>query len=148
MPQSYVQFYCHIVFHTKYSEKLIGAEVENELYAYIGGILKNYRSNPIKIGGTSDHIHVLCSLPKTMSISDLVEEIKKSSSKWIKTKGEVYNNFYWQDGYGCFSVSPFMSNTISNYISNQKLHHNVTDCMNEYKTLLNENGVEFDERYL
>ena len=148
MPQSYVQFYCHIVFHTKYSEKLIGAEVENELYAYIGGILKNYRSNPIKIGGTSDHIHVLCSLPKTMSISDLVEEIKKSSSKWIKTKGEVYNNFYWQDGYGCFSVSPFMSNTISNYISNQKLHHKTTNCMNEYKTLLNENGVEFDERYL
>lgn len=148
MSQSYVQFYCHIVFHTKNNEKLISESVENELYAYIGGILKNCRSIPVKIGGTSDHIHILCTLPKTMSISDLVEEVKKSSSKWMKTKGAAYDNFYWQDGYGSFSVSPSVRNRIIDYISDQKRHHGVNTFISEYKELLKENGVDFDERYL
>jgi putative transposase len=148
MSQSYVQFYCHIVFHTKNNEKLISDSIENELHAYIGGILKNCRSNPIKIGGTSDHIHILCTLPKTMSISNLVEEIKKSTSKWIKTKGSPFTNFYWQDGYGGFSVSPSITTTVSNYIACQKSHHKETTNIDEYKTLLKENGVDFDERYL
>jgi putative transposase len=148
MSQSYVQFYSHIVFHTRNNEKLITDTIENELYSYIGGILKNCKSNPIKIGGTSDHVHILCTLPKTLSISDLVEEIKKSSSKWVKTKGSAFNNFYWQDGYGCFSVSPSQINNVINYISNQKEHHKNVSCFDEYISLLKENGVEFDERYL
>jgi putative transposase len=148
MSQSYVQFYCHIVFHTKNNNKLIPDFIEKDLYAYIAGILKNCRSNPIKIGGISDHVHILCTLPKTMSISDLVEEIKKSSSKWIKTKGSSFNSFYWQDGYGAFSVSRSITYRVSNYIANQKIHHKVTTYIDEYKTLLKENGVEFDERYL
>jgi putative transposase len=105
MSQSFVQIYVHIVFHTKDNVKLIGEDVEIELYSYFGGILKNIKSIPIQIGGTSDHIHILCTLPKTMSIADLSEEVKKSSSKWIKTKGSKYKDFYWQDGYGGFSLS-------------------------------------------
>jgi len=148
MSQSYVQFYSHIVFHTKNNEKLIIEAIEKELYSYIGGILKNCKSIPIKIGGTSDHIHVLCTLPKTLSISDLVEEVKKSSSKWIKTKGLAYNSFYWQDGYGCFSVSPSQKNNVIDYISNQKEHHKKVSYLDEYIRLLKENDVEFDDRYL
>lgn len=148
MSQSYVQCYCHVVFHTKINKNLIEESVENELYAYIGGILKYYKSIPFKIGGISNHIHILCTLPKTMCISDLVEEVKKSSSKWIKTKGEAYHNFYWQDGYGCFSVSPSLISRIISYISNQKRHHSVTTSISEYKGLLKENGVDFDEKYL
>lgn len=104
MSQSFVQIYVHIVFHTKNNANLIKEEIESELYSYFGGILKNCKSVPIQIGGTSDHIHILCTLPKTMSIAELSEEIKKSSSKWIKTKGSWYNNFYWQDGYSGFSI--------------------------------------------
>ena len=86
MSQSFVQIYVHIVFHTKDNVKLIREDIENELFSYLGGILKNYKSIPLQIGGTSDHIHILCTLPKTMAPADLAEEVKKSSSKWIKTK--------------------------------------------------------------
>ena len=81
MSQSFVQFYTHIVFHTKNNSHFIRQEIEGELYSYLGGILRNLKSVPLRIGGTSDHIHVLCTLPKTMAPADLVEELKKSSSK-------------------------------------------------------------------
>lgn len=148
MSQSYVKFYAHIVFHTKYNIELINEEIENELHSYLGGILKNCKSIPFKIGGTSDHIHILCTLPKTMSLADLTEEIKKSSSKWIKTKGDSYKNFYWQDGYGGFSVGWSQVETVKDYISNQKRHHNKISFLNEYKRLLTENGIEYKEEYL
>ena len=148
MSQSYVQFYSHVVFHTKNNEKLIGETIENELHSYIGGILRNQKSIPVKIGGTSDHIHILCTLPKTMNIADLAEEIKKSSSKWIKTKGPAFRNFYWQDVYGGFSVSHSGVYEVSRYISLQKQHHKEISFLDEYKALLKENGVDFDERYL
>lgn len=148
MSQSYVKFYAHIVFHTKCTVKAILEETEDELYSYMGGILKNYKSIPIKIGGTSDHIHVLCTLPKTMSLADLTEEIKKSSSKWIKTKGQCYKDFYWQDGYGGFSVGWSQLDTVKYYISNQKEHHNNVSFIDEYKRLLEDNGIDYEEKYL
>ena len=148
MSQSFVKFYAHIVFHTKYSRDIIKADTEAELYSYIGGILKNCNSIPLKIGGIEDHVHVLCTLPKTMSLADLTEEIKKSSSKWIKSKGQAYTSFYWQPGYGGFSVGWSQVETVKNYISNQKVHHKKITFLEEYKTLLDENGVEYDERYL
>jgi putative transposase len=148
MSQSFVQFYTHIVFHTKNNKDLIHEEIEDELYSYLGGILRNLKSIPIRIGGTTNHIHVLCTLPKTMAPADLVEEIKKSSSKWIKTKGKRFAYFYWQDGYGGFSVSNFHVDVIKNYISNQKKHHMTVSAMEEYKKLLDENGVDYDEKYL
>ena len=148
MSQSYVQFYTHIVFHTKNNIKFIREEIEDELYSYLGGILRNYKSIPIQIGGTSDHVHVLCTLPKTMTPADLVEEIKKSSSKWIKTKGSHYRNFYWQDGYGGFSVGWSQVNIVKNYIRNQKEHHRKVEFIDEYKKLLDEYGISYEERYL
>lgn len=148
MSQSFVQFYSHIVFHTKNNEKLINDGVSDELYSYIGGILKNYRSIPFQIGGTPDHVHVLCTLPKTMTLADLVEEIKRSSSKWIKSKGPEYYNFYWQDGYGAFSVGWSQIEEVKEYIRNQKVHHDKTSFTEEYKMLLDENGVSYDEKYL
>jgi putative transposase len=148
MSQSYVQLYVHIVFHTKYSKDLINYAIEDELYSYIGGVLKSCGSLPIKIGGVSDHVHVLCSLPKTMSVSELSEEIKKSSSKWIKTKGPAYSNFYWRGGYGGFSVGWSQVDMVKGYILNQKIHHRRVSFIEEYKTLMDENGVEYDEKYL
>lgn len=148
MSQSYVQFYAHIVFHTKNNKQLISPEIEVELYSYLGGILKNYKSNPIQIGGTFDHIHILCTLPKTMAPADLVEEIKKSSSKWIKTKGVQYHNFYWQDGYGGFSVSNSCVEAVKKYILTQKEHHRKFSVIDEYKKLLDEYGIRYEDRYL
>ena len=148
MSQSFAKFYAHIVFHTKDNIKIIREEIEDELYAYLGGILKNYKSIPFQIGGTSDHIHILCTLPKTISLSSLTEEIKKSSSKWIKTKGPHYRDFYWQDGYGGFSVGWSQIDTVLNYIRNQKQHHANVAFIDEYKILLKENGIDFDEKYL
>ena len=148
MSQSYVQFYTHIVFHTKNNMKFIREEIEDELYSYLGGILRNYKSIPIQIGGTSDHVHMLCTLPKTMTPADLVEEVKKSSSKWIKTKGLRYRNFYWQDGYGGFSVGWSQVDTVKNYIRDQKQHHRKVQFIDEYKNLLDEYGISYEERYL
>ena len=148
MSQSFVQIYVHIVFHTKDNAKLIREDIENELFSYLGGILMNYKSNPLQIGGTSDHIHILCTPPKTMAPADLVEEIKKSSSKWIKTKGVHYKNFYWQDGYGGFSVSNSGVEIVKRYILNQKKHHEKVSFMDDYKTLLEAYGIPFEDRYL
>ena len=148
MSQSFVQIYVHFVFHTKNNVRLIREEVENELYSYLGGILKNYRSNPLQIGGTSNHIHVLCTLPKTISLADLVGELKKSSSKWIKMKGVHYQNFYWQDGYGGFSVSNSGVDAVKKYILTQKEHHIKLSSTDEYKNLLDEYGIQYEERYL
>jgi putative transposase len=148
MSQSFVQFYTHIVFHTKNNKPLIRPEIEKELYSYLGGILKNYKSNPIQIGGTSDHIHILCTLPKTIAPADLVEEIKKSSSKWIKTIGSKYQNFYWQDGYGGFSVSNSGVESVKKYILTQKEHHKNVSWLDEYKKLLDAYNIIYDDKYL
>ena len=148
MSQSFVQIYIHIVFHTKGNVKLIREDIENELFSYLSGILKKNKSNPIQIGGTSNHIHILCTLPKTMTTADLVEEIKKSSSRWIKTKGSYYNKFYWQDGYGGFSVSNSGVDIVKEYIINQKKHHEKISSIDEYKNLLEAYGIPYEERFL
>ena len=148
MPQSFVQIFVHIVFHTKNNAMLIREDIENELYSYLGGILKNYKSIPLQIGGTSDHIHILCTLPKTITLADLTEEVKKSSSKWVKTKGIQYSNFYWQDGYGGFSVSSSVVDSVKKYILNQKKHHEKVSFMDEYKNLLEAYGIPYEDRYL
>lgn len=148
MSQSFSKFYSHIVFHTKNDVEYIREDIEDELYAYLGGILRNIKSIPFQIGGTSDHIHILCTLPRTMNLANLAEEIKKSSSRWIKTKGSWYKDFYWQEGYGGFSVGWSQVESVKNYIRNQKQHHEKVSFMEEYKRLLDENGIEYDERYL
>lgn len=128
--------------------KFIREDIRDELYAYLGGVLKNCKSIPFQIGGTDDHIHVLCTLPRTMNLADLTEEIKKCSSKWIKTRGSHYRTFYWHEGYSGFSLGWPQIETVKKYIMNQKQHHANESFIEEYKRLLKENGIDFDERYL
>ena len=148
MSQSFSKIYCHIVFHTKNNIKFIREDIEDELYAYLGGVLRNCKSISFQIGGTSDHIHILCTLPRTMAPADLAEELKKSTSKWMKTKGSNYRDFYWQEGYGAFSVGWSQVDTVKSYIRDQKVHHSRVSFIDEYKKLLEENGIVYDERYL
>ena len=119
MSQSLSKLYVHIIFHVKKEEVLIRPEDEKELYAYIGGIIKHLSSFPVKINGMGNHIHVLSTLSKNISLADFVEEIKKNSSRWIKTKGAHYRNFAWQSGYAGYSVSQSKVATVEKYIERQ-----------------------------
>jgi putative transposase len=148
MGQSLVKQYIHIIFSTKRQEPLILNSIENELFAYIGSICKNLECFPIIIGGYKNHIHVLCLLSKKIALMKLVEEIKSHSSKWIKTKDTRLKNFYWQNGYGAFSVSSSQVEIVKNYIENQHNHHKVKTFQEEYIEFLNSNQIEFDQRYL
>lgn len=148
MGQSLVQNYLHIVFSTKYRKPLINESIEEELHSYLGGICNKLECQVIIVGGYTDHIHILCKLSKKIALMKLVEELKSHSSKWIKTKGENYQNFYWQDGYGAFSVNPSEVDVVIKYIANQKEHHRKKIFQDEYRAFLKKYAVEFDERYV
>ena len=148
MGQSLVQNYVHIVFSTKYRQELIFPPVESELHAYLGSICNAHDCQSIKVGGYTDHVHILCKLSKKIALMKLLEEVKSHSSKWIKKKGEGYHNFYWQDGYGAFSVSPSQVDRVKAYIGNQHTHHRKKSFKNEFRKFLNDNDVDYDERYV
>ena len=148
MGQSLVKNYIHLVFSTKHRQPLIYPPVEAELYSYLGGICNKLDCQVIKIGGYFDHIHILCMLSKKLALVKLLEELKSHSSKWIKTKGEGYENFYWQDGYGAFSVNPSEVDKVTTYISKQHEHHQKKSFQDEYRDFMKKYQVEFDERYV
>ncbi len=148
MPQSLVKNYTHIIFSTKHRENILGADINGELYSYLGGICNNMECFPVKIGGYTDHVHILCLLSKKVTIVDLLEEVKKSSSKWIKTKDDKFRNFHWQGGYGSFSVNPYEINIAAQYIENQLEHHKSKSFQDEYRAFLKKYQIEYDERYV
>ncbi|RZK11771.1 MAG: IS200/IS605 family transposase [Flavobacterium sp.] len=148
MPQSLSYNYMHLVFSTKNREPNIHTDIEQKLYEYMAGICKNLESTAIQIGGYTDHIHILFLLSKKITLIKFVEEVKKSSSKWIKTQGTQYSNFYWQGGYGAFSVNPKQVEIVKNYILNQKEHHSKKSFQQEYIAFLKEYNVDYDERYV
>jgi REP element-mobilizing transposase RayT len=148
MGQSLVKNYIHIVFSTKHRQSLILPSIETELFSYLGGICNNLECHVLKVGGYKDHIHVLCMLSKKIALMKLVEQLKSNSSKWIKTKGNDFKNFYWQDGYGAFSVRPSEVEIVINYIANQKEHHSKKTFKDEYKAVLKKYEVSYDERYV
>lgn len=114
----------------------------------IGAIIKNNESIPITINGMEDHLHVLCVISKNISLAKLLEEIKRNSSRWIKTFDPYYKNFAWQGGYGAFSVSASMHDKTKAYIEHQEEHHKKITFHEEYKLFLNEFHINYDERYL
>lgn len=120
MAQTLVSLMVHVVFSTKQRRALITPAVEPELYAYFGGTAKNLGSRCLAIGGTENHVHLLISQSKNVALSHLMEEVKKSSSKWIKTKGSQFRTFGWQDGYGAFTVGQSTVEALKQYIASQK----------------------------
>ncbi len=118
------------------------------MFSYIAGICANNDCYPVEIGGYTNHIHALFLLSKKMPLVKIVEEIKSHSSSWIKAQGETYQNFYWQNGYGAFSVNPSEINVVIDYIKNQKEHHHYKTFEEEYRAFLKKYGVEYDERYV
>ena len=148
MAQSLVKNYVHIIFSTKHRNDFIDNAVEKELYSYISTICKDNDSPAIKIGGTENHIHILLTLSRKYAMMHVIQEIKAHSSRWIKTKGKKYENFFWQDGYGAFSVSQKNVFATINYIKNQKKHHQNEDFKDEFLTILKKYETKYDEKYL
>lgn len=138
----------HIIFHVRSSGIIMKENDLKRIFAYVGGIIKNIGGIPIGIGGTTNHIHILTSLPKTKPLSEFVRMIKSDSSRWIKSIDSYYDNFSWQDGYAAFSVSHNGINNTLNYIRNQAKHHKKITFQDEYMSLLNKYGIKYDERYL
>lgn len=136
------------MFSTKHRQELILPPFEDELHAYLGGICKKLESPPIIVGGYTDHIHILCSLSKKIALMKFMEELKSNSSKWYKTKDKSLENFYWQDGYGAFSVNPWDIEKVIKYIANQKEHHSNKTFQEEYWAILKKYEMEYDERYV
>ncbi len=148
MPQSLAQIYLHIVFGTKNRYPFIERDIDTELYAFTGASIKRLGGMPVEIGGTDDHIHILTSFPRTITVADFVKDIKANSSRWIKTKGDRYRDFAWQEGYGVFSVSASGKQRVSDYIVNQRRHHGKLSFQEEFLAFLEKYNVEYDERYL
>jgi len=149
MPQSLSQVLIHIVFSTKERKPdLHNEEARKSLHAYLAAVLKEFDSNGVIVNGPADHVHVLCSLSRTQTIADLVREMKRKSSKWMKGQGAEYKEFGWQADYGVFSVSASNLEQVRKYISGQEERHKKIDFKEELVVLLKKHGVEFDERYL
>ena len=148
MPQSLNKIYIHIVFSTKNRERLISDDIKDDLFNYLGGVCKNLECNPLQVGGYNDHVHILCLLSKKITLVKLLEEIKSSSSKWIKTIDVKFSNFYWQSGYGAFSVNPTEIEVVKNYILNQEEHHKVKSFQDEYRAFLKKYEVDYNEDYV
>ena len=148
MPQSLVKNLVHLVFSTKHRKPWLRDAIRESLFAYQAGIFKECESPAIVIGGVEDHVHALFSLSKNHALKKIVEEVKKGSSKWMKTDGTKNKDFHWQNGYSAFSVSESNVATVKRYIENQSKHHRKMTFQDELRALLTRHGVEFDERYV
>jgi len=146
MGQSLSKVYIHLVFGTKKRKPLISEYVREELHLYIAGILKKMESPALRINSVSDHIHILFLQSKNYALSKIVEEVKKNSSKWIKTKGII--NFTWQIGYGAFSVSSSKIEVVKKYIENQQEHHRKKTFMEEVELFMRKYQMnDYDKMY-
>ncbi len=148
MANTYTQIHIQAVFAVQNRECVIQDQWKNELYKYISGIIKNNNHKLIAINGMPDHIHILFGMRANQSLSDLLQDIKGSSSKWINDKKFVKNKFSWQEGYGAFSYSKSQLPKVIAYIENQEEHHRKKDFLKEYTELLEAFEVEYNEQYL
>jgi putative transposase len=145
---TYTQIYYHLVFSTKERAPALTAEKRESLFRYTWGILKNKDCHLYRINGVEDHVHILTSLHPTVTLADLIKDIKIGTSKWIKENAAFPNFTHWQDGYGAFTVSHDDKDDVIEYIKNQEAHHKRMSFRDELRGLLGKFGVSFDEKYL
>ena len=148
MPQSLAKILVHLIFSTKNRERILDDTVRPELHKYLAAILKGFDSPAILINSVEDHVHILFSHSKNHALIKIVDELKKNSSKWIKTKGGQYARFHWQNGYGAFSVSQSNAKEVENYIAQQDEHHRRKTFQEEYREFLKKYEMEFNEQYV
>jgi REP element-mobilizing transposase RayT len=150
MPNTYTQIHIHLVFAVKYRASVITSDWEDELHKYMTGIIQAHDHKLLNINGMPDHIHILMGLRPKQALSDIVREVKASSSKWINERGFVKHRFEWQEGFGAFSYGKSDLPKINNYIDNQKIHHakQSLSFREEYLQFLKAFDIEYDEKYI
>ncbi|MEG9432044.1 IS200/IS605 family transposase [Terriglobus sp. ADX1] len=144
MPQSLTFLLIHIIFSTK--DRTPNIRNPRDLHAYLATVARSLGCECFRVGGTADHVHLAIGLSRTITIADLISELKTSSSQWIKTQGE--SNFAWQRGYGAFTLGKSDLDALVRYIENQEEHHRKIDFRDELRAILKRYGVEHDEQYL
>ena len=148
MPQSLACLHIHLIFSTKNREHFLHERVRDSLHAYLATILRNLGCPALVINSVEDHVHILFDLARTVALSQAVEEVKRASSKWIKTQGAEFSDFAWQAGYGAFAVSESKVSAVRDYIADQQEHHRVHTFQEEYQTFLERHRISYDERYV
>lgn len=148
MPESYAFALIHVVFSTRNRKASLNAEVRPRLHAYLATVARNLGCDCYRVGGVADHVHLAIRLSRTSTIANLVQELKASSSKWLKTQSPSLVDFAWQRGYGAFSVGPADLGALQSYIDSQEDHHRTRSFQEEYLAFLNKYAVEYDERYI
>jgi putative transposase len=149
MAQSLAQLYVHLVFSTKNRTPFLKDKLfRGRVHAYLKGICDNQDTPSLQVGGAEDHVHILCRLSKNLAVADLVRELKRDSSSWIKLEQPSLADFHWQAGYGAFSVSPSHVEALKEYIKNQEEHHRHENFQDEFRRLLRKYEIEYDERYV
>lgn len=148
MPQSLSLLLIHIVFSTKDRVPLLGPEIRPALHGYLATVARNTDCECFRVGGVADHVHLAIRLARTITVAALVETLKTSSSRWIKTQSPVLAAFAWQRGYGAFSVGPSQRDKLLHYIDGQEEHHRTRTFQEEYRAFLEKYGVAYDESYV
>ena len=148
MPQSLSKVILHIIFSTKNREPWLDSAIRPRMHAYLATICRDLGGEAFHVNGVADHVHIVTTLPRTPSQAELIEQVKKVSSKWIKALEPRYRRFFWQRGYAAFSVSPSQLDGVLQYVRTQEEHHRTSTFQEEYRELLRRHGVEFDEQYV
>jgi REP element-mobilizing transposase RayT len=148
MPQSLAFVLVHVIFSTKDRLPVLDTSIRPELYAYLATVARSSNCECYRVGGVADHVHLAIRLSRTSNVAELVEQLKTSSSKWLKTQSPALSKFSWQRGYAAFSVGPTDRNALIEYIANQEDHHRKLSFQDELRAFLKRYGVEFDERYV
>ena len=148
MPQSLSLVILHLVFSTKDRQPLIGPSARAELHAYLAEVARNMGCECFRVGGMADHVHFAIRLARTVTVAQLVEDLKTSSSRWMKGRSPDLYAFAWQRGYGAFSVGPGDQQALLNYIENQEEHHCIRTFQEEFRGFLDKYKIKYDERYV
>ena len=148
MSQSLSQVLLHIVFSTKERRPWLDPQVRPRLHAYLATVCRDCDCEAYRVGGTADHVHLAARLARTVNQAELLEKIKKTSSAWMKQQGDTYHGFFWQGGYGAFSVGWSQLEDLERYIDHQKQHHHKQTFQEEYRSMLAKYHVRYDERYV
>jgi putative transposase len=148
MANTYTQIHIQFVFAVKYRDGVIGESWEADLHKYMTGIVQNYDHKVLAINGMPDHVHIFVGMRPTQAPSDLMEEVKGSSSKWINEQNFLKTKFAWQSGFSAFSYTKSDVDKVINYVLNQKEHHKKVSFLDEYRLILTNLKIDFDEKYI
>ena len=148
MAHTFTNLLTHVIFSTKDRTPSINVELKPQLFAYMGGIVRECKGVALTVNGIADHVHLLLRLPPTISLAEIMRVLKTNSSRWVHEKWPLHSAFGWQAGYGAFSVSQSNVSAVLHYITNQEEHHRKVSFQEEFIAYLRRHGIEYDERYI